>query len=200
MALVGLVLWPLAASPAAADDAVVPAKIATGDVWVTSTPSKTGDGAPTFEAHALIDAPPAVVWSVVSRCADYRRHMPRIAESAELKRDGNSVTCRVTADMPFPIPDLTSVSQAVHTADVAAGNYQRAWTLVEGDYDVNEGAWILKSTGAGKQTYAIYRLRVKPKLPVPAGLAALFQKGPLVDAMLALRKESVKRAAATGGK
>lgn len=166
--------------------------LANGEILIASEDTPGSDGA-TFVARAVVDAPPAVVWSVVSRCGDYQRVMPRIAASAELARAGDIVTCRVTADLPFPLPDLTSTTRAVHREDAAAMRYQREWKLVEGDFEVNEGAWILEPAFGGQKTYAVYRLRVKPKLPVPTSLASMFQKGPLVDAMKAVRAESKKR-------
>lgn len=167
----------------------VPAEVWAGEVWVGRA-DRASDDAPTFVAQAIIDAPPSVVWQIVSRCDDFSRIMPRVLASKELSRKGDNVVCQVTIDMPFPLSDLTSVTAAVHREDATLGNFSREWKLVKGDYQVNEGAWILRALPNGKRTLATYRVTARPNIPVPSSLAALFQQGPLVKSMQAVREES----------
>jgi ribosome-associated toxin RatA of RatAB toxin-antitoxin module len=150
-----------------------------------------GSDIPWSVVEAVIDAPPEAVWALVSRCNEYKRTMPRIADSKELSRapDGMSMVCRVTADMPFPIPDLTSTTQARHKVDPGK-RYERTWKLVEGDYDINEGSWVLEAMGDGNQTRATYRLRAKPKMPVPDSMLGLFQQKALPDVIKGVRAQT----------
>ena len=173
----------------------VPAEVMAGEIWVGRADVETDD-VPTFVAYAIIDAPPAVVWQVVSHCGNYARYMPRVLVSKELSKKGDIVVCEVTIDMPFPLSDLTSITSAVHQEDVKAGKYSRVWNLVKGDYDVNRGAWRLRPVDDGKRTLATYQVTAKPDIPVPTGLAALFQQGPLVRSMEALRDEAKSRVGA----
>src|SRR5262249_28891574 len=88
------------------------------------------DSAPTYVAEGVVDAPPAAVWAIVSKCADYVKNMPSIAASRELSREGDehsafTTVCEVTADVPFPFSDLTSVTRAKLTIDEKNGNYTR---------------------------------------------------------------------------
>src|SRR5262245_49698304 len=104
---------------------------ATDDIKTWTEP-ETG-GAPTYCAEAVVNAPPARVWALVSKCADYVKNMPSIAASKELSREGDEHTkfttvCEVVADVPFPFSDLTSVSRATLTVDAPSGSYTREWT------------------------------------------------------------------------
>ena len=170
----------------------VPAEVMAGEIWVGRADVETDD-VPTFVAYAIIEAPPDVVWQVVSHCGNYARYMPRVLVSKELSRQGDIVVCEVTIDMPFPLSDLTSITSAVHREDANTGAYSRVWNLVKGDYAVNRGAWRLRAVDGGKRTLATYQVTAKPDIPVPTGLAALFQQGPLVRSMEALREEAKSR-------
>lgn len=165
----------------------VPAAVLAGEILVDRL-ELPGDDVPTFRARARIDAPPAVVWDLVSHCAGYAAVMPRILSSQELSREGDRVECAVTVDLPFPLAELTSVTVARHREDAAAGRYERTWTLLRGDYETNDGAWLVEPLDGGTRTLATYRVRARPKLPVPSGFAALFQQGPLTEAMRAVRR------------
>lgn len=182
-----------AASP---DDA----KLAAGEV-VTSLRKVPGSDVEEATAKAVIDAAPEKVWALVSACAGYKHNMPSIVESAELSRvpakesDGpNAVEitkCKVVADLPFPLSDLTSVTRGVHTIEPGK-LWRRQWTLIEGDYTRNEGSWTLVPWGDGTKTLATYRIHAEPKVPLPAPLMASVQQGKLPEVMKKLR-ETVKR-------
>ena len=97
--------------------------------------------------EGVVNAPPEDVWAVVSKCNNYAKTMPRILKSKELSREGDEATtwkakCEVTADLPFPLSDLTGITIATHKVE-AGGKYSREWTLLSGDYDINHGAWII---------------------------------------------------------
>lgn len=179
-------------SPTAVAQETVPAAVLAGDIVVDRIESP-GDAVPTFRARARIDAPPALVWDLVSHCAGYATLMPRVVSSKELSRVGNRVECAVTVDLPFPLPELASVTVAHHREDAAAGRYERTWSLLRGDYETNEGAWLVEPLDGGARTLATYRVRAKPTLPVPASFASLFQAGPLADSMGAVRDAAHRR-------
>ena len=172
----------LSAAPAAAgDDPSI-------KVW---TDKVAGSDIPYASVEAVIDAPPAVVWEIVSRCNNYEKNMPRVAEAKELAREGDesssfTTTCRVVADLPFPLGDLTSISKAVHTVEPGV-KYVRKWSFVSGDYIMNEGSWTLVAVDDGKKTRATYRLRAKPKLALPDSMLASFQQQTLPDVIKKLR-------------
>jgi ribosome-associated toxin RatA of RatAB toxin-antitoxin module len=182
-----LALVFVVALPAAAAD----------DVKVWAEPV-AGSDVPFSIVEASIDAPASVVWSIVSACNDYTKTMPSIAESKELSREGDpsssfTTVCSVTADMPFPISDLTSVTRARHTVEVDK-RYERRWTMLNGDYEYNEGSWTVVAL-TPMTSKATYRLRVRPKLPVPDSMLGTFQSGTMPKIMDGLRRLAKERAA-----
>ena len=155
-------------------------------------------GAPTYVAEGVVDAPPAKVWALVSHCADYVKNMPSIAASRELARSGDEATqftavCEVTADVPFPFSDLTSVSRAAMTVDAKSGSYTRAWKLISGDYEVNDGSWQLVPIDGGAKTKVIYRIHVKPKTSLPDSLIQSAQKSRLPAVIQLLRDRTAQQ-------
>lgn len=155
-----------------------------------------GSETPVNVAEIVIDAPAEDIWKIITHCADYPKTMTKIAAAEELKREGDEATtfttlCKVTADLPFPLPDLVSVSKAVHTVEPGV-KYVRKWTFVSGDYEVNEGSWTLVVLEPAK-TKVTYRLRARPKLAVPEGLLAGFTKDTLPGVLKNLREKTTKK-------
>ncbi|MFT7626367.1 MAG: hypothetical protein ACI9WU_005562, partial [Myxococcota bacterium] len=169
---------------AQADDRIE--RLEKGEVIISSK-NKKGFNAPEVKATGLIKAPPAKVWALIEKCADYSKYMPRTLESEELSRKGNKVRCRVKIDMPFPIGDLNVVSDAVHTTK--GGVYKRAWKGVKGDLKVNIGSWTLKPYADGKHTVAIYKVISEPKIAIPDSIRAMAQRSTLPKLFTALRKK-----------
>lgn len=159
-----------------------------GEILVHTEEVK-GSSVPRAVTRAVVDAPPARVWAIVSDCSSYARTMPRIAESKELKREGDEVTCRVVADMPFPMSNLTNVSRAKHSQ--VDGVFKREWNLVEGDYKLNRGSWVVAPLDAeGKRSVVIYTLHVEPNVPLPRFLVNGAQKKALPDLIRGLREQT----------
>jgi ribosome-associated toxin RatA of RatAB toxin-antitoxin module len=160
-------------------------------VW---TEPVAGSETPVAVVQAVVDAPPAALWEIISRCADYKNRMPRIASSKELSRSGDehkafTTTCEVTADLPFPLSDLTSVNRAEHIVEPGV-RYVRSWKLISGDYDLNEGSWTLVALDGGARTKVTYRLRAKPRVPLPDAMLRQVQQGTLPDMMRNLRAQT----------
>lgn len=175
-AALGFALILVAAAPDAADAA----RLAAGDVLVRKPAPDT------VRIIAVIDAPPEKLWAIITDCGNYKTTMPGIAASELLTADGNTMTCKVTADVPFPLPDLVSVTRV--TLKVSADRFERTWTLVEGDYDRNEGSWLLERHGPdGKKTLATYTVNAKPRLPLPESVVKRAQESKLPDMMRSLR-------------
>jgi len=130
--------------------------------------------------RAVLNAPPARVWRLVSNCGNFARTMPRIKASREIsrRRDGNGVehvVCRTTVDMPFPYSDPTSVTEAIHT--VKNDRWSRRWWLLRGDYKENKGSWVLTPFKRDPQrTFLTYRVIGVPKAWVPDWIRRSAQK------------------------
>lgn len=124
------------------------------------------DGTPAVTADAVLDAPPERIWDIIDRCADYKTTLVSIRESKELAREGDRRRCEVTVEMPFPLPNLTAVTEA-EVAVKPGESWRRAWHLVEGDYRQNAGSWTLTPAKNGG-THVTYAIVAQPKMPVPA--------------------------------
>jgi ribosome-associated toxin RatA of RatAB toxin-antitoxin module len=163
-------------------------KLDQGEIMVFGRPVK-GSDLPEVVVKAVINAPPARVWALVSRCANYDKFMPRIKASRELSRKGGRILCRVTVDMPFPYSDLTATTEVRHT--VGKQRWYRRWKLIKGDYKVNRGSWVLTPfNGDNKRTYAVYRAQAVPNAYVPGAIRRMAQKSSLPKMIKALRAKT----------
>ena len=195
---------------AAAPDAPSPitaaerTRLAGGEILVATRPV-VGSDIPEATVRAVIDAPPEIVWSIASDCANYKTTMPSIEDSRMVSStpataaDGALATevrvCRVVAHLPFPFPNLVSLTRGVHVVEPGK-RWQRTWHLVEGDYERNDGKWLIEPFGDdGKRALATYVIEAKPKIFLPASLIANVQQGKLPEMMRNLRTKSAAAAA-----
>lgn len=161
-------------------DATQTARLARGELIIDAVPVP-GSAVAELHVWAVIEAPVDRVWQIVSRPAEFSRTMRGVKRSAELSREPlapdrsagepdrqqERVRARITVGMPFPLRDLTSVTDAVHTVR-ADGWRQRRWELVEGDYHQNRGSWtLMPHEGDATRTLAHYKLHAEPKLRLP---------------------------------
>lgn len=125
-----------------------------------------GSPMPHVKAVGVIDAAPELVWSLIEDCNHWKTNLTRIEKAETVWRRGEDVRCRVTVDMPFPVDDLTAVTDAKHR--VGKGTFQRKWWLVEGDYRVNAGSWTITSfQGRADRALVVYEVHAEPRMSVP---------------------------------
>ena len=160
-----------------------------GEVFIKTYPVAKSD-LPRLVAEGLFDVPVQRVWALIYDCATYSKVMPSIKESKNLgKVNGNKVRCQLTVDLPWPMDDLTSVTDTRLIEEPKKGRYQRIWNLVSGDYTINEGSWTLESRHNGKYTYLRYEVRVEPKTSVPGFLKRAAQKSKIPGMFKKLRSQ-----------
>jgi len=153
--------------------------------------SVKGSEVPKIVVRAVIHQPPKKVWQIVSDCGQYKQHMPHIAASKQVKKDGNKVTCEVTISMPFPFSNLTAVTEAVH--EESAGGFSRKWKLVRGDYTMNNGSWEVKPLdAAGTKSLVTYTVHADPKTAVPDWIREAAQKKALPEMIARVESEAGK--------
>lgn len=178
----------LAAAPAQAQTA-----LDRGEILVSERKLKKYE-VPEVVVKAVIKAPPDKVWDVVSHCGRYYRTMPRIKRSEEVYRQGNIVKCKVTVDVPFPYSDTTALTRCVHKIDKEKGSYLRTWSLIKGDYKLNQGSWKLtRYKGKPDQTYAVYRAIAQPNAYVPGWIKSMAQKSSLPKMVERIRSLTEKK-------
>ena len=140
-------------------------------------------------AEGVIDAPMETIWPLIDQCSQYTQTMQRIERSKEISRKGNRVLCEITVELPFPLSNLTATTRAIHT--VQPGEmYKRAWKLVKGDYDYNEGSWTLTPfEGSKERTLVRYETQVAPKGLIPDSIRKMAQKKAIPDLFNHLRSQ-----------
>ncbi|MFO0746866.1 MAG: SRPBCC family protein [Myxococcota bacterium] len=176
-----------AAPPGASLDAATLSRLAAGEVIVTTEPVE-GSPAPRLIVWALIDASPEAVWVHISNPAAHEQFMPRVKRSEELWREGNENRMRTTIDMPFPLKNLTATSKGKHFVEVGV-RWERAWKMEHGDYNVNEGSWIIEPfPGQPSKTLALYRAIVHPKVMIPKAIQSAVQEKAMPKMIEALRE------------
>ena len=161
-------------------------KLRSTDVHII-TKKVSGSDMSELHAHAIIKTPIAKLWAIISKCSDYKKNMPSIKKSKQLSVKGNVIRCEIVVDLPFPMDDLRSVTDAKHTIKKDKF-YKRAWNLVEGDYQINRGFWKLQAIDQGKHTYVHYVVHVEPKTAVPDFLKRMAQKSKIPGMFEKLRE------------
>ena len=150
-------------------------KLEKGEILVTAKKRKEFPN-PGVKAVGVIKAPMDRIWPLIDQCANYTSTMQRVLKSKEISRENNIVICEITVDLPFPLDDLTAKTRAVHTIKPEK-MYKRAWKLISGDYEYNEGSWTLVPFGNSlNETLVVYETQVEPKSIVPDSLRNLAQK------------------------
>jgi ribosome-associated toxin RatA of RatAB toxin-antitoxin module len=153
--------------------------------------SVKGSETPKIVVRAVLNQPPKKVWQIVSDCAQYKQHMPHVAASKQLKKEGNKVTCQVTIAMPFPFSNLTAVTEAVH--EETDKGFSRKWKLVRGDYNLNSGSWeVAPLDAAGTKSLVTYTMHADPKTAVPDWIREAAQKKALPEMMARVETEAGK--------
>lgn len=127
------------------------------------------------EVAALFTSAPEKIWDLIHDCNRYEKTMLRIKESKEVSREGGKIRCRTVVDMPWPMKPLTSLNEAKLTVQPGK-KWKREWKLVEGDFVINEGSWVITPHGDGKRMMVVYRSKTQPKAEIPEELRNMAQR------------------------
>jgi ribosome-associated toxin RatA of RatAB toxin-antitoxin module len=160
-----------------------------GEILVRTVDVK-GSSVPRVVVQAVVDAPPARVWPIVSDCDRYTERMPRIKQSRTVEKKEGTVICEVTVGLPFPMSDLRAKTTAKHVE--GPPNWSRRWTLLEGDYQINDGSWELTAyKGDPNRTLAIYSVHAVPNTAIPGWARKRAQQSSMPEILVRVR-EAVK--------
>ncbi|HEY6126011.1 MAG TPA: SRPBCC family protein [Steroidobacteraceae bacterium] len=171
-------------------------RVAKGEVVIRTTLNPGARGG-TVRAAMLIDAPPAVVFQTMSRCADAARYVPhlRMCRIREQAPDSSWAIVEQEIDFGWYAPRLRYLSRAEFVTDRSISFRQ-----IRGDFKANEGIWEFEPAANGDRTLLRYRVYIDPPGYVPNWLARSTFKRELPDMLSALRRyceaEQVLRAQA----
>ena len=116
----------------------------------------------------LVDATPDQVWEVMSDCEEQEEFIPRVRDAAVRDRDGDSHTCDLVVDLPFPLGDLRTATRH-QVRRLPDGGHQRRWDLLPGDWDYvrNSGSWSVHPYQDGRRSLLVARMDLLPKSIFP---------------------------------
>jgi ribosome-associated toxin RatA of RatAB toxin-antitoxin module len=152
----------------------------------------------TVRAAVKIDASPAVVFQLMSRCADAVQYVPhlRVCRVRDRAPDGSSQLVEQEIDFGWYAPRLKWAFRADFIKDQSITFHQ-----VTGDFKANSGLWEFESIDEGAGTLLRYRATIDPPGYVPNWLARSTFKRELPQMLTDLRRhceaEQVLRAQAT---
>lgn len=142
------------------------AALARGEAYADVSPDPDGISG-RVRGVVDIDAPPALVWKVMTDCATAAKLMTNLSSCKVLSGDqkrGWDVREHVTQrNLIFP------GMRIVFRSDYEPVSRIR-FRLVEGDLKVEQGEWRLQALDGGKATRVFYENRVAVDWPVPKGM------------------------------
>ncbi len=179
-AAAALALWSAQGSAFGAEDLVVRAERQGESVEV--------------RAQAVVDASPALVWSVLTDYADLPQFIPGISRSIVRKRDGNHLVVEQSGEAHF----LFFSFPVEVTYDVVQEPY--AWVVsraISGNLRRMRGRYDLEAEAGGRTCFLRYEGEIEPDFSLPPlfGTAAL--RG-MAQAQFAAMVEEIERRAASG--
>ena len=158
-------------------------------------------------ATAEVEAPPEVVFKVVSDFEHYRDFMPYVKESRVLTRKGgNEVVTYARIAPPFVTErDYPLKVRMTRGSPSNGGAFKVEWTAnpeaepeVEGVVRVklNEGSWLATPINGGKRTRLTYTLLTNPGGLIPAFVVNLSNTIAIPELFEAVKKRSAEKNAA----
>jgi ribosome-associated toxin RatA of RatAB toxin-antitoxin module len=139
----------------------------------------------TVRAAVIIEAPPAVVFQLMSRCADAVQYVPhlRLCRVRDHAHDDSWQLVEHEIDFGWYAPRLRWVFRADFTRDQKIEFHQ-----VSGDFKANQGLWEFEPLADGTRTLLRYRAYIDPPGYVPNWLARSTFKRELPQMLTDLRR------------
>lgn len=133
-----------------------------------------------------INAPPQVVWQVLTDFSKYPQVFEKIKSCRVTKREGNLV---FTETYLHPHMFLNQPCQHV-VNDLTCGPQLLTWQALDGNFKAMEGAWQLKPAGCADHCIAVYTLSVDAGGVIPSPIVGLVLRGVQKDVLTAVKKSA----------
>lgn len=172
--------WSVARAAGLTDE-----QLAAGEIETTLI-DRPGLALPETRFRGVVEASPARVWRVIDDCARFEKIMVEALVAKEESRQGTEIRCRIDLDVPWPMDNLTSITKARH--EVSGERYSKAWVLESGNYQRNDGAWVLTPfKGDPNRTLVEYWSIVIPNTSAPDFILKQVQRDVLPQLLRNLR-------------
>lgn len=135
-------------------------------------------------AAILVEAPPEVIWRVLTDCAGAPAFIPGLKRCRVLEHaaDGSQELIEREVKYSFVMPTVHSVVRA---------DYQPPWRIdfhhISGDLKDEDGSWVLERAAGSEATRVEYRLDVDPGFWVPHALVRHSVRKEMPAALQAMR-------------
>ncbi len=139
----------------------------------------------TVRAAMLIDAPPDVVFEMMTRCADALKYVPhlKLCRIRDHAADMSWELVEHEIDLGWYAPRIRYVLRADIVPDQSI-----TFRQVSGDFKANHGKWELEPADSGSRTLLRYRVYLDPPGYVPTWLARSTFKRELPQMLTDLRQ------------
>lgn len=182
--LAAATLFLPAGASAWSPDAAALATARTGKVWYAVMPDPQGASA-LARGVVEIDAPPALVWKMMTDCATVRRVMPSNRGCKTIER-GPGGRWEITEHI-VKTPLMPNV-RTVFRQDFEPQK-RIAITRVDGDLKVIGGEWRLEALPGGRSRVS-QEMRMTPGFPAPGVMVRSFLKGEISVGLANLKREA----------
>lgn len=144
-----------------------------------------------WHATAVIPAPPALVWSVVTDYDHYTRFVPMAEESGIVKADDEGAVTRMVYRNPWPLQNVVMLNQ--HRHEIAADHYKMSWTTLETNLSNSFGYWEIQPVPNNPRfSQIVYEMNFNVEW-VPRSLALEISRGRAKAVVEAVRDEAMRR-------
>lgn len=168
-------------------DARAESALQLGRPFVEVRPDPDGESG-LIQAAIDIDAPPQVVWSVITDCELAPKMVESLKSCRILQRDPSGLwDIREDVSKMGLLPSVRNVFRSDYDPPRAVRFHR-----VAGDLKVFEGEWRIEPAVRGVRVY--YESRVSAPFRVPGPISRLALRYEVPRALLALRRESLARA------
>jgi uncharacterized protein YndB with AHSA1/START domain len=155
------------------------------------TAQRDGDGG-LARASMDVQAPPAIVWSILSDCGQARKFMRNLI-SCRVLQQGDGWDVREHRSRGWPLhPVMRNVSRIT-----LEPNRRLSFRLVEGDWTRSDGEWTLAPIDGGRGTHVTYRISAAIAGGAPNGVSRSLLVGSVRGTLAALRREAERQPAAS---
>jgi carbon monoxide dehydrogenase subunit G len=149
--------------------------------------SKLPDGVTSMKSTIYIDAPPLVVWKVLTDYNNLKRYIPRVTESDLVEDRGNLKVIALTGEFRVLLFKKT-IHLTINMHETFPGRIDYEKTA--GDFEVYRGFWTFEQHPSGKGTILTYVCEIKPSFIAPEFIFQGILKKDVAGGLSALRDEA----------
>jgi hypothetical protein len=153
---------------------------------IAITLSKMPDGVTGMKSTAYINAPPVIVWKVLTDYNNLKRYIPRMVESDLVEARGNLKVIDLTGEFRVLLFKKT-IRVSINMLETYPSRID--YEKISGDFEVYRGSWILQMYSS-EGTILTYESEIKPSFAAPDFIFQGILKNDMVAGITALKAEA----------